>query len=104
MNLIGGENPHLFTVMFIDTSNIIGVQNTELSVFVIDLINWFIGFAAVLSVVMIIVSGFQYIVSFGDEKKIGKATSSLIFAIIGMILVFIAPIVIQFVLDNFLGQ
>lgn len=90
--------------MFIDTSNIISATNTDLAGFLIDVINWFIGFAAVLSVIMIIVSGFQYIVSFGDEKKIGKATSSLIFAIIGMVLVFIAPLVIQFVLDNFLGK
>jgi len=90
--------------MFIDTSNIISATNTDLVEFLVDMINWFIGFAAVLSVIMIIVSGFQYIVSFGDEKKIGKATSSLIFAIIGMVLVFIAPLVIQFVLDNFLGK
>ena len=90
--------------MFIDTSNIISATNTDLVEFLVDMINWFIGFAAVLSVIMIIVPGFQYRVSFGDEKKIGKATSSLIFAIIGMVLVFIAPLVIQFVLDNFLGK
>lgn len=90
--------------MFIDTSNIIGVGSTDLSVFIIDLINWLIGLAAVLSVVMIIVSGFQYVVSFGDEKKIGRATSSLVFSIIGLILVFISPLVIQFVIDNFLGK
>jgi len=51
---------------------------------------------------MIIVSGFQYVISFGDEKKISKATSSLVFAIVGMVLVFIAPLIIQFILDNFL--
>ncbi len=91
-------------MMFIDTSNIIGGDIPDLSVFIINVINWLIGFAAVLSVVMIIVSGFQYIVSFGDQKKIGKATSSLIFSIIGLILVFISPLVIQFVINNFLGK
>lgn len=90
--------------MFVDTSNIIGSTDTELSVLIVNIINWLIGFAAVLSVIMIIVSGFQYVVSFGDEKKIGKATSSLIFSIIGLILVFISPLVIQFVIDNFLGK
>jgi len=89
--------------MFIDISNIQGVNNIELAQFVVDIINWIIGLAAVLSVIMIISSGFQYIFSFGDPKKIGKATSSLIFAIIGLVIVFLAPTIIQFVLDNFLG-
>ncbi|HBB64693.1 hypothetical protein A3K02_00690 [candidate division WS6 bacterium RIFOXYD1_FULL_33_8] len=90
--------------MFVDISNITGVPNTDFAQFIVDIINWAIGFAAVLSVVMIISSGFQYILSFGDEKKISRATSSLIFAIIGMVLVFLAPTVIQFILDNFLGK
>jgi len=88
--------------MFVSTANIIGVVDSDLSEFIMNLINWFISFAAVLSVIMIIVSGFQYVISFGDEKKISKATSSLVFAIVGMVLVFIAPLIIQFILDNFL--
>ena len=89
--------------MFVDISNIQGVNDIELAKFIVDLINWLIGLAAVLSVVMIVSSGFQYIFSFGDPKKIGKATSSLIFALVGLVLVFLAPTVIQFVLNNFLG-
>lgn len=88
--------------MFIETSKIIGIAGNNLPEFIVNTINWFIGFAAVLSVVMIIVSGFQFVTSFGDQKKISKATSSLIFAIVGMVLVFVAPLIIQFVLDNFL--
>ncbi len=90
--------------MFVDISNIQGVNDVELAQFVVDIINWLIGFAAVLSVVMIISSGFQYIFSFGDSKRIGRATSSLIFALVGLVLVFLAPTIIQFVLNNFLGN
>lgn len=88
--------------MFVEISNIQGVENVDLVTFIVDLINWFIGLAAVLTVVMIIFAGFQYILSFGDDNKIAKATSTLVFAIVGMVLVFLAPTVIQFVLDNFL--
>ncbi len=89
--------------MFIDISNInIGVDS-NLTEFWLTTINFVIGLAAVLSVIMIISAGFQYVFSFGDGKKIGKATSSLIFAIIGLILVYIAPIIVEFVLVNFLG-
>lgn len=88
--------------MFLDINNLMSVSSSDLPTFIISLINWLIGFAAVLAVVMIIVSGFQFITAFGDEKKIQKATSSLVFAIVGMVLVFIAPLVIQFIIDNFL--
>lgn len=88
--------------MFIETSRIIGIAGSNLPEFIVNTINWFIGFAAVLSVVMIIVSGFQFVTSFGDPKKISKATSSLVFAIVGVVLVFVAPLIIQFILDNFL--
>ncbi|HNW23249.1 MAG TPA: hypothetical protein PKH06_00600 [Candidatus Dojkabacteria bacterium] len=90
--------------MFINISNIISAGSSDLPELIVDIINWFIGFAAVLSVIMIIVSGFQFVISFGDQKKVAKATSSLIFAIVGMVLVFIAPLIIQFILDNFLGK
>lgn len=90
--------------MFVDISHIQGIKDIVLAQFIVDLINWVISFSAVLSVIMIVSAGFQYIFSFGDPKKIGKATSSLIFALIGMVLVFLSPSVIQFVLDNFLSR
>ena len=89
--------------MLVEIPNIEGVSNITLLELVVNILNWVIAFSAVLSVVMIISAGFQYITSMGDEEKIGKATSTLIFAIVGMVLVFIAPLVIQYVVDNFLG-
>ncbi len=80
------------------------VSSGNLPEFVIYLINLAIGFSALLAVIMVIVSGFKYIISMGDEKKIASASKSLMYALIGMVLVFIAPTVIQFVLDNFLGK
>lgn len=79
------------------------ISATDFASFIVEMLNWAINFAAVLAVIMIIVSGFQYITSMGDDKKIAAASRSLIFSLLGMILVFIAPSVIQFVIDNFLG-
>ncbi|MGI6423348.1 MAG: hypothetical protein ACOX0X_01855 [Candidatus Dojkabacteria bacterium] len=88
-----------------DLSGIYTVSSYEnLSAFVIGMVNWFINFAVVLTIIMIIVAGFQYMTSMGDEKKISAANRSLIFSLIGMILVFLAPSVIQFVIDNFLSK
>ncbi|GEM_PF-495837 len=69
---------------------------------IVKLINWAIGFSAVIAVVMIIVAGFQYITASGDENKIGKATKTLTFAIVGLVVCFIAVLLVNFVLTNFL--
>ncbi len=90
--------------MNIDLNNIITVSHVDFAGFLVEILNWAINFSAILAVIMIVAAGFQYIISMGDEKKIAAANKSLIFSLIGMILVFLAPSVIQFIIDNFLGM
>jgi hypothetical protein len=65
-------------------------------------INYAITISAVVAVVSLVLSGFKYMLSFGDDKKIKVATSSLIYSLIGLVLVFIAPTVIEFVINTIL--
>ncbi len=70
--------------------------------FVYYVINMAITAAALITVVSLIISGFKYMLSFGDEKKIKAATQSMVYSLIGLVLVFIAPTVIEFVINNIL--
>ena len=38
----------------------------------------------------------------GDEKRIKEASRALAFSLVGLILVFLSPTIIQFVIDQFL--
>jgi hypothetical protein len=38
----------------------------------------------------------------GDDEKVKEATRGLIFAFIGLIIVFLSPTIVKFVLDKFL--
>jgi cytochrome bd-type quinol oxidase subunit 2 len=78
-------------------------QDEELNTWVVDLINWAIGLAALAAVVMLIAAGFLYITASGDENKIGKATKTLTFAIVGLVICFIAVMLVNFVLNQWLG-
>lgn len=69
---------------------------------IVDILNWMIGAAAVICVVMLISAGYSYMTAGGDENKVGKATKTLTNAIIGLAICFIAVILVNFVLDNFL--
>jgi len=69
---------------------------------IVRVLNWFIGAAAVVCVVMLIAAGYSYMTAGGDEQKVGKATKTLTNAIIGLAICFIAVILVNFVLENFL--
>lgn len=78
--------------------------DSTLQDFIIKVINWAIGFSAVVAVVMIVFAGFKYITANGDENKIGSATKTLTFAIVGLVVCFIAVLLVNFVMTEFLPK
>lgn len=54
----------------------------------------------VVAVVMIIVGGLRYITSGGDSSKVGTAKTTIIYAIVGLVIVALAQLVVHFVLNE----
>jgi hypothetical protein len=77
-----------------------GTGQNDLMTLIYGVINWAIGIAALLCVVILIVSGYKYITAAGDENKVESATKTLTFAIVGLVVCFIAVILVQFVIKN----
>lgn len=77
-----------------------GTTQGDLMTLIYGVINWAIGIAALLCVVILIVSGYKYITAAGDENKVESATKTLTFAIVGLVVCFIAVILVQFVIKN----
>lgn len=75
-------------------SGIMGKANT--------LVTTAIGFSALVCVILLIVSGYGFITSAGDAEKIEKAQKSLTAAIVGLVIVFIAVIIVYFLRDSIL--
>jgi hypothetical protein len=63
---------------------------------VINILSSIVGFVAV---VMIIVGGFKYITSNGDAAGIASAKHTVIYAIVGLLLVAMAQLIVRFVLN-----
>ncbi|MCD4756620.1 pilin [bacterium] len=72
----------------------------NLEAFVQYILTYAVGLSVLLAVVALIISGFKYIFAMGDEEKIQSATKSLMFALIGLVIVFIAPLLVKFVVDQ----
>ncbi len=67
------------------------------------LLNTAIGLSALIAVVMIIVSGYLFITAAGDPDKIKRAQGTLVAAIIGIIIVFLARMIVLLVIDTIMG-
>ncbi len=65
-------------------------------------LNALVGLAALVAVAMIIYSGFTFITAAGDPDKVQKGSNALTASIIGLIIVFIARMVVVFLLEKIL--
>lgn len=64
---------------------------------VINILSIVVGVAAV---IMIIIGGFRYITSGGDSAGTGAAKNTILYAIIGLVVVAIAQAIVRFVLNQ----
>jgi hypothetical protein len=66
----------------------------------INLISVVVGIAAI---IMIIIGGFKYITSAGDSSKVNSAKDTVLFAIVGLVIVMLAQVIVRFVISRATG-
>jgi hypothetical protein len=54
----------------------------------------------VAAVIMIIIGGFRYITSSGDSASVNSAKNTILYAIIGLVIVALAQVIVRFVLNQ----
>lgn len=65
-----------------------------------NIVNIFSIIVGIVAVIMIIYGGFRYITSGGDSGSVGNAKNTLIYAIVGLIIVALAQLIVHFVLSS----
>jgi hypothetical protein len=63
-------------------------------------INIFSIVVGVISVIMIIIGGLKYITSAGDSGKVSSAKDTILYAVIGLVVVALAQVIVRFVLNT----
>jgi hypothetical protein len=76
-----------------------GVKVNTLINTIVNLLSWVIG---VIAVIMIIFGGFKFVTSAGDSGKVTSARSTIIYALIGLVIVALAQTLVKFVLGQFI--
>jgi len=64
------------------------------------ILNWFLGFLGFIAVAMVIYGGVLYVTSAGEDEKTGKAKKILLYAIIGIIIIFLSFAIVNTVIGG----
>ena len=72
---------------------------SEISDIVQTVVNILSVIVGVVAVIMIIIAGLKYITSSGDSNNVTSAKNTILYAIIGLIVVALAQVIVRFVLN-----
>jgi len=64
-------------------------------------LNIFSSIVGIIAVVMIIVGGVKYITSQGESANVTSAKNTILYALVGLVVVALAQVVVRFVLNRF---
>jgi hypothetical protein len=79
------------------------IEGGNLQDMVVRLVNLFSLIIAIVAVIMIIFGGFRYITSGGESSQVTGAKNTIIYAIVGLIVVALAQLIVRFVVENVTG-
>lgn len=64
-------------------------------------LNFFSALIGIIAVVMIMIAGVKYMTSQGEPGKINEAKNALLYAIVGIVIVAMAQVIVNFVIKRF---
>lgn len=67
---------------------------------VVFIVNAFLVLVSVLALIYIIIGGVKYITSAGDEKGFSSAKNTILYAIIGLIVIGLAAVIVNFTVST----
>ena len=76
-------------------------QQSDLTVNIASITNFLLYAVGVVSVIMLIIGGFRYVLSQGDQKAAESARNTILYAIIGIVIAMLAFAIVRFVLGRF---
>ena len=75
-------------------------QTKKVNDIITQIINIFSVIVGIIAVIMIVYAGFKYITSGGAQEKVTSAKNTILYAIIGLVIVALAQIIVKFVLNK----
>lgn len=75
-------------------------SGTGLDTTIHNIINIMSAAVGIIAVIMLVVGGFRYITSAGNDQSVASAKKTILYALIGLIVAVLAQVIVRFVLKN----
>ena len=79
----------------------IGVPKVEASTAISGILNTVYFAAGIVAVIVIIISGYFYVLSNGDATKVKRAKDGILYSVVGLVIVMTAFLITNFVIGRF---
>lgn len=70
---------------------------------VVAIINALLALAGIVAIIFIVIGGVRYLTSQGDEDAVALAKNTIIYAVIGLLVIFVSAVVVNLVLSSAAG-
>ena len=94
--VLAAANPTTFGKV----SSFAGTSSGSIIDAVTNIVNALLGFAAVVAVIFVIIGGVRYITGQGDEDAIELAKNTVLYALIGLIIIALSAVVVNFIIGS----
>ncbi|MDD5623534.1 MAG: pilin [Candidatus Peribacteraceae bacterium] len=79
--------------------DVTGKETGDLKTTIVDVTKAVLNFMTLIAVVIIVVAGIRFIISQGEEQEKEKARKTIVYAIIGLVVIILARAIVTFVVD-----
>lgn len=101
--LCSGSNLQIPTGSSSGSCSGVGQASNSLEKFVKKVVNLLSAVIGVVAVIMIMVGGFRYVTSGGSDSSVTSAKNTILYAIIGLIIVALSQVLVHFTIKNISG-
>ena len=79
-------------------------NSTDLPSFITNIVNILLFLAGAIAVIVIIIGGIRYVMSSGDAGQVQAAKNTILYAVVGLVVVIMAYAIVNFVINQFQGN
>ena len=79
-------------------------NSTDLPSFITNIVNILLFLAGAVAVIVLIIGGIRYVISSGDSGQVQSAKNTILYAVVGLVVVIMAYAIVNFVINQFQGN
>ena len=79
-----------------------GLPNKALDEVIMDITDWVLGFAGIIAILVIVYGGLLYLTSAGNEDQMEKGKKTLMWGILGLVIIGISYAIVKVIVDVWL--